>query len=205
MDKKEVRLYIKQEKVKLSVKEIEYYSNIVIDKLLNSNIYQEINNIYTYVSYNQEIKTIDFIKQCFLDNKKVAVPKVDKNVMNFHYINSFTDLKEGYYNILEPINENIANDENVLFIMPGLAFDTSFNRIGYGGGFYDRYLDNHNKNNFIKIGLGYDFQLFFTQKYLEENDFNIKNKKNLGELPIQFFDKKVDIIITPQYFLKNSP
>ena len=87
------------------------------------------------------------------NGKKVAVPKCEGNDIVFYYINSLEDLEEGSFGILEPkINEAVNDFDSSICIIPGVAFDNDKNRIGYGRGFYDRFLENYAG---IKIGLAY--------------------------------------------------
>lgn len=200
MTKKEIRQQIKDEKSKLTVDEINQYSSRVTDQLINSKQYEESAVVYIYLSFNQELQTNAIIERAFQDNKKVAVPRIDsinnldtepsidclksKKEMNFYYIDSKEELSTGFYGILEPSTNWKAEDKKALMIMPGLAFDKSFSRIGYGGGYYDEYLLRHAQNKFIKIALAYDFQLF-------------------EELPYEEYDVKVDQIITPTLHIKK--
>lgn len=161
MTKKEIRTLMREKKKSLFEAEIISYSDTVCEILISQPIYKNAEAIYPYLAYNQEIITTRLIEQAWRDGKRVAVPKCFKNnEMEFFYIRSFGDVAPGYMDIPEPISGDIARDSSALMLMPGLAFDKSFNRIGYGGGFYDRYLDRYSKSRFIKAAFAYDFQLF---------------------------------------------
>lgn len=178
MNKKEIRAIIKEKKKQLTPDKIKEYSSIVCDILCNEQIYKDAKVIYPYLAYNQEIITDTLIERAWADGKAVAVPKCYKdNQMEFHRISSFEDTELGMFDIPEPKYEEIVDDSEVLIIMPGLAFDKEFNRIGYGGGFYDRYLERKQNCRFIKVAFAYDFQLV---DHIEADDH----------------DYKVDIIIT---------
>ena len=104
--------------------------------------YQAAKTVYCYVDYNHEVHTWPIMKQALADGKRVAVPRVEGKEMVFCYITGEMDLEPGYSGILEPnVGLPIAEEENAFFIMPGVAFDKKHHRIGYGGGFYDRYLE----------------------------------------------------------------
>ena len=75
----------------------------------------------------------------------------------------------GAYGILEPDTKDLMKEQKALILMPGLAFDEEKNRIGYGGGFYDKYLEKH--PDFFKVALPYDFQIY---KKLNTEQFDIK-------------------------------
>lgn len=181
INKKDIRKQIKEEKLKLSLSEIEINSDIIINKLLARQEYNNSNIIFVYVSYNQEVITKKLIEQA-LEHKKVAVPKIANNQMDFYYIKSLNDLENGIMGILEPTNTSEANkavpEDSDLFVVPGLGFDKNKNRIGYGKGYYDKYFHRHNKIKFHKIALAFDFQL-------------------LEQIPSDDFDVKLDRILTP--------
>ena len=183
MTKQEVREYIKSEKKLLSQEQIEHFSNILTEKFIAQKFYSDCSVLYAYMSYNQEVLTNKIIEHAWKSGKKVAVPKTYGNsYMEFCFVQSFDELALSKCNILEPVSENISQDEHALILMPGLAFDKYFSRIGYGGGYYDKYLSDHNDRNFLKVALGFDFQL-------------------LPLLETQEHDVKLDVIITPSYLL----
>lgn len=141
-----IRKSIKEEK-KLK------YDNEIFKKIINSSEYIKSKLVLVYVSLKEEVDTIKLIKQCLKENKKVAVPKCQGNTINFCYINSLEELKKGKFNLLEPENNNIVlNFENSICIVPGICFDKEKNRVGYGKGYYDRFLEDYKG---IKIGITY--------------------------------------------------
>lgn len=150
MNKNELRKQFKQ--IRKSIKDKKNKDNIIFYKVINNTKIIESNTILLYVSLNDEVDTINLIKY-FLDKKIVALPKVENDIMNFYIINSINDLKEGYYHILEPITNNKLNNfENTTIIVPGICFDKNGYRIGYGKGFYDKFLVD---KNIYSIGLCY--------------------------------------------------
>ncbi|MBQ3513737.1 MAG: 5-formyltetrahydrofolate cyclo-ligase [Lachnospiraceae bacterium] len=175
MDKATIRTQIKQRKRQLSKEEILELSHACIKSLMELDCISNYDIICPYVSYNQEVATWDFIKQLLKEGKKVAVPKVIGDEMEFFYIHQFSDLLPGAYGILEPSSGQTLQEPKALVIMPGLAFDKEKNRIGYGGGFYDKYLEKH--PDFLKVALAYDFQIY-------------------EKLDVEQFDIKPDIIVT---------
>ena len=112
-------------------------------------------NILIYVSKEDEVDTINLILELFKLKKNIYVPKVEKDIINFYQINSLFDLKLGKFNILEPISKiKITNYQDSVIIVPGLLFDLNNNRLGYGGGYYDKFLQD---KNIYKIGICYSF------------------------------------------------
>lgn len=124
--------------------------------------------VFTYVSFGSEVDTILLIEECFRTGKKVTVPKVlDKTKMEFYYITSLKELQVGKWGILEPesVEENradvlnIQNQTKAFMIMPGVGFDKEGHRMGYGGGYYDRYLEKYGTERFWKVGLAFEEQM----------------------------------------------
>ena len=143
MDKKELRRQIREQKRAMNEEEILARSEALGKLFRASQLYQQAKTIYGYLPYNQEVRTVPMLEQAILDGKQVAVPKVIGDDMVFIYLTDMNQVEKGYAGIPEPIaNEPIATDETALVLMPGLAFDPQGHRIGYGGGFYDRFLEN---------------------------------------------------------------
>ena len=94
----------------------------------------------------------------YASGKHVAVPKVQGEIMHFYEITALSDCVPGAFGILEPAGEEKDRIATPGFMLvPGLAFDKNGNRLGYGGGFYDKYLASHEE--IITAALGYDFQI----------------------------------------------
>ena len=116
-------------------------------------------SIYGYLPYNQEVRTLSILERALREGKRVAVPKCCGNEMRFIWMEDLSMVEKGYAGIPEPIADfPIADDEEALVLMPGLAFDREGHRIGYGGGFYDRFLAR--EANHPTLALCYDFQVF---------------------------------------------
>ena len=121
--------------------------------------YQNAKSIFGYLSYNQEVRTMPMLEQAQKDGKRVAVPKVIGDRMIFIWLDDLSRIELGYCNIPEPIdNGPEAVDETALVMMHGLAFDPTGRRCGYGGGFYDRYLEEHPDHP--TLAMCYGFQMF---------------------------------------------
>ena len=103
------------------------------------------------------------------DGKRVAVPKCYGDEMKFIFMEDLSLVEKGYANIPEPIADGpIADDPTALVLMPGLAFDPQGHRIGYGGGFYDKFLAL--ESNHPTLALCYDFQML---PRLDTEEFDI--------------------------------
>ena len=170
MNKNEVRsLMIEKRKSIINKKEL---STIIVDKLLNLDIYKKAKVIALYRSLKDEVDTSLLIAKS-LKEKIVLLPKVMDNKMIFIRINQDTIFKKSTFGVLEPIGE-VFNDNIDLIIVPGVSFDKELNRLGFGSGYYDKYLSN---KNIYKIGIGFDAQI-------------------VSNLPVDNYDIKMDMIIT---------
>ena len=169
MNKQELRKMIREKKRAMSQAEIEARSARLTELFLASDAYRNAKTIYGYLPYNQEVRTVPMLEQALKDGKKVAVPKCYGDEMKFLYMDDLSLVEKGYANIPEPIaDEPVADDETALVLMPGLAFDPQGHRIGYGGGFYDKFLSR--EPNHPTLALCYDFQLL---PHLETEEFDI--------------------------------
>ena len=159
LDKKALRREISQKKRAMQSEEIEAYSRELAEALYETEYYKRASALYAYLPYNQEVHTWQILERAKADGKRVAVPKVYGDVMRFLWLDDFSQVAPGAYSIPEPtFDEPIANDETALVLMPGLAFDPQGHRVGYGGGFYDKYLAAHPKHPLV--ALCYPFQMF---------------------------------------------
>lgn len=157
-NKSVLRRQISAQKRAMSDEQIQQASQRLADRLFETDLYKNAQSIYGYLSYNQEVRTDPILRRAMLDGKRVAVPKVFGDDMKFLWIEDLSLVTPGFYNIPEPIaDEPEADDELALVLMPGLAFDSAGHRIGYGGGFYDRYLSAHPYHKLV--ALCYHFQL----------------------------------------------
>ena len=169
MNKKEMRAIIRAQKRAMTETQIVSASRNLGVLFRNSELYKNAKSIYGYLPYNQEVRTVEMLEQAIRDGKRVAVPKCYGEEMRFIWLDDLTQVAPGYANIPEPIaDEPIADDTTALVLMPGLAFDPQGHRIGYGGGFYDRFLAE--EPNHPTLALCYGFQMV---EHLETEAFDI--------------------------------
>lgn len=161
-DKKILRNKILSRRDLLNIKEKESIDNSIFNKLISTDLYKKSKSIFIYLSFGTEIDTKKIINRAFQDKKEVYIPKIYKKDKSMKAIrlNSFEDLNENSMGILEPIDDSdyINKEEIDLIIVPGVVFDLNGNRIGYGGGYYDRYLEDIKKVS-NKVALAYDLQI----------------------------------------------
>lgn len=169
MDKKELRRQIRKKKRAMTQEQILQASICLGELFRQTQQYQAAKTIYGYLPYNQEVRTTAILEQALADGKKVAVPKVYGDEMRFIYLTDLSQVEIGYAGIPEPIQDTpVAEDPTALVLMPGLAFDRMGHRIGYGGGFYDKFLSR--EPNHPTVALCYDFQLL---DRLETEEFDV--------------------------------
>ena len=171
MDKKELRRTIRERKRAMTEEEIVSRSEKLGQLFAQSQAYKAAKTIYGYLPYNQEVRTVPMLEQALKDGKRVAVPKVYGDEMKFLYLDDLSQVEKGYAGIPEPIADGpVADDDTALVLMPGLAFDPAGHRIGYGGGFYDKFLAA--EPNHPTLALCYEFQLL-PELDTEEHDIPV--------------------------------
>ena len=169
MDKAALRREIREKKRAMSPEEMESRSARLGELFVQTEAYRKAKTIFGYMPYNQEVRTIPIMEKALRDGKKIAVPKVYGDTMRFIYLDDLTQVEKSDMGIPEPVaDEPVAEDKTALVLMPGLAFDEAGHRIGYGGGFYDKFLTA--EPNHPTVALCYDFQMF---DHLDTEEFDI--------------------------------
>lgn len=175
MDKASIRRQIREKKRAMTQEEILLRSEKLGQLLAQSQVYQSAKTIYGYLPYNQEVRTVPMLERALQEGKRVAVPKVYGDTMRFIYLEDMSCVETGYAGIPEPVADApVAEDKTALVLMPGLAFTKEGDRMGYGGGFYDRFLAE--EPNHPTVALCYEFQI-------------------LESLPTEEYDIPVDCVL----------
>ncbi len=166
--KQSIRKQILKARKEASDMEVLQHSFDMTNRVLALPEYQRAETILIYVDYQHEAMTSFLIFESFRQNKRVCVPKVHGKEMLFYEISDMTCLKPGYFGILEPEGVPCADlTGEMVMIMPGVAFDESLHRVGYGGGFYDRFLEKHPEIK--RVAIGFEFQVL-PEVPFEKND-----------------------------------
>lgn len=155
--KQSIRKRIFEEREKASEQYLAEASHIICEKVIQLPAFAHATCIYTYVDCKQEVYTKELMEAAWKAGKLVAAPKVEGADLTFYQINSYEQLKPGYFGVPEPENCSKLCEEHALVIVPGVAFDHNRNRVGYGKGFYDRYLSQH--PNHPTVAIAFDFQI----------------------------------------------
>ena len=144
---------------------IKHNSDIITDKLLNLDCIKNAKNIMLYLDFNNEVKTDQLITKLISLRKTVAAPvtlKNERKLIPFKITNLKDGINIGAYGIREP-KKDPSNELNVeaidILIVPAVAYDKDCYRLGYGGGFYDRFIE-HLRDDAITIGIAFDLQVF---------------------------------------------
>ena len=175
MDKKALRQQIRERKRAMTEEDIALRSEKLKQLFVKSAAYQNAKTVYGYLPYNQEVRTVPILQQALRDGKRVAVPKIYGDTMKFLYLDDLSKVEKNTMGIPEPVaDEPVAADRTALVLMPGVAFTKNGDRIGYGGGFYDRFLADEPAHP--TLALCYDFQI-------------------VESLPTEEFDIPVDTVL----------
>ncbi len=171
-----------EERRKLKMEDVNTKSLSIFKLLKQTEEFKKANSLMICISSDNEVDTKEIIKYCLSERKTVCVPKIiSKGIMIAIKIDSLNfkdDFTKNKYGIYEPVGSVEISPEKIdLIIVPMVASDLSYNRLGYGGGYYDRFLS---KTNADRIGLCYDFQLL-KDKTLPTDKYDIKMTKIITE------------------------
>lgn len=158
-DKATLRKEIIKKRKEMNKEDAARKSEIICRKIIASGEYKAADNILAYISVQNEVMLNSLIEDAQKSNKTIWLPRVVGDDMEFIKYTSGAPLQKNRYGILEPSgDEKIVPDEETLIIMPGVAFSIKNDRIGFGGGYYDRFLSVNNKCKNI-IAVAYEFQI----------------------------------------------
>ena len=181
MNKSKIRNKILNLRKKNSHKKLRLNCNRVFQFFKKNNI--NFKNVGGYYPCNHEIDDLDMLNLLISKKVNISLPIIrENNQMDFFDWTNKDPLKINKYGIAEPISAKKIYPD-IIFV-PLVAYDEDLNRLGYGGGFYDRYLEKIEKiKKIIKIGLGFSYQ-------------------ELKKIPINKYDKKLDLIITEKKIIQ---
>ena len=171
--KKEIRSRLKKQRGLLGADECYNMSHEIYKRLIALELDRNYDNILLYSAIRNEVNTDEYFAYLINKAKRIYYPRVSGNTMSFYRVRSLDELNCGSFNIKEPdmTKEYTQEDGRALMIVPGLAFSDTGYRIGYGKGFYDRYLSSFTKRDTVMaVGVGYDFQLLSSMTFEDEYD-----------------------------------
>lgn len=190
-DSAHLRKKILTERNRLTAEEIDTKSLAIQQRLLTLEEIRNRQSIFVYVSFRSEVATLSLIDTLIDMGKTVIVPITrirEKRLDAIHITNRLTDLEPGYCDIPEPKEElcrsrAIAPEEIETILLPGSVFDMRGGRFGYGGGYYDRFLDK--VPTATRIGLAFDLQI-------------------IEKAPLQEHDELLDMVVTESRVIRNK-
>lgn len=166
------RLCSKKRKL-LTEEEVLLRSGEICRKICELDEFKDCSDVLAYFRLGNEVDAGELFETAFRSGKKVFLPRVNGEEMDFFEYTGPDSVREGYMGIMEPESEipfTYDEGKKILMIMPGLAFDKSGGRAGYGGGYYDRYLDRYRAEKIIRLAAAYDFQVMNEEIELDEYD-----------------------------------
>ncbi len=147
-------------------------SEIIFNALINSDEYKKSHVIALYYSLKSEVNTLKLIEYSLKNNKIVLLPRVIDDYMIFYQIASLNNLNKSNFGIMEVSNGIIFDKNNIdLIVVPGVCFDKYLNRIGFGKGYYDKYLSN---SNIYSIGICFQEQISDEMIITDKTDIKLK-------------------------------
>jgi len=180
--KRQIREKSRRIRTEMPEKTKESHDTHMRNVLLGLKQYKQCELVFVYVSKEIEVDTHAIIRQALKDGKQVAVPRCvpDTREMEFYYIRSLEELEPGAFGVLEPVpgrQELVTEYSGALCVVPGLCFDSQGFRLGYGKGYYDRFM---NRYEGFSVGLCYSECVQW-------------------KLPHGQYDRSVDLLITERY------
>lgn len=177
--KNEIRQKVLQIRNQMTEVERKKKSSVICNTIRNLTIYKNAEMIFTYVDFGSEVKTSELITTAIKEGKKIAVPKIIGNRMDFYQIQSMDDLHQGYFGIREPDSDVPVKNQSALMLMPGVVFDRERSRIGYGKGFYDKYLEENPMKHTVAVAYECQIQDRIPSGPLDKKPFLIVTECNI--------------------------
>lgn len=177
LSKEGLRRLFREKRSALSAETRAEASTQIVDHLVAQEAFQESMGIGAYWSLEEEVDTRALIEKCFEMGKRVYLPRVNKEETRLEFclfLGDVADLRPGPFQIQEPTTPESPSESIDLIVVPGLAFDMRGHRLGYGAGYYDRFLANKQAH---LAGVAFDIQ-------------------TIDILPVGDHDVAVDMVVT---------
>lgn len=162
-----IRNDMKEQRLAMTPEMVMKMSQTIVSKIMELEEYQECKTILLYAPIMNEVDVMPLLRDAISKNKQVGCPVcLKESRMEFFEVFDESDLKPGRFGILEPAQDILIEESEALMILPAVAYDRRKNRIGQGGGYYDRYLERY--PDIYRLGVAYDFQIvdsFETDQY----------------------------------------
>lgn len=188
MNKKELRKEGLARRSAMSQMECIEKSKKIASKVIELEAFQKCNKVLLYASAKNEVETADIFEEAKRRGKDIYYPRVMGEYMEFYHINEKTEFEMSAFGIREPKPETTvgfipSKKDSILIVVPGVVFDEDGNRIGYGGGYYDKYigwLENRiPASDICKVAVAYECQMV-----------------ECGRMTVEPHDSKIDFVLT---------
>ena len=178
MTKQEIRAQIRSRRKAMTEQDWREKSHSICEKIRQLPVYQQAQVIYAYLAKQGEVLLDELIRDALTEGKTVVVPKVLGAEMEFFVIRDLQEVEIGCMGIREPLSrETVAEPPCALMLLPAVAVDEQRHRVGYGGGYYDKFLERHPELE--KVAVAFEFQVY-------------------PQVPVEEFDVPLDRIVTEE-------
>lgn len=165
LDKEIIRRQLLEKRTAMLGPDVEAMSRSIVDMVMSLDQWSTAEDVLLYWPIRNEVDVRPLLKDAWNSGKRLFMPCCRKNEpgqMDFGVVRAESDLDSGSFGIKEPCRSCCEFPDAVspdLIIVPGVGYDRNGYRIGFGGGYYDRFLDRPQKDGFFSVGVCYDFQL----------------------------------------------
>ena len=184
--REQIRKKYKLLREQMSKWQVQELSEQIARQIIDWEVYQNMDALYVYYPLGNEVSLLMVMEDAWKKRKRLAFPKIQNGEMYFYEITSIMQLEEGCFHVMEPVllpdMQPVCWEEALCFV-PGVVFDRSGGRFGYGKGYYDRYFQD--RKNILLAGCAYEAQV-------------------LSKLPVNDYDQKMDFLITEKGCCKVS-
>lgn len=155
--KKQIRKEYKQKRNSLTAEQVRAWSDCICNRLTESDLFHQANEIFFYYPLGNEANLLKAAQIALELGKAIAFPRTEGDVMHFYQVTDLNEFKVGSFQVMEPVSDRVLITKKPLILTPGLVFDKKKNRMGYGKGYYDRFIAEY--PNAVTIGIAYEMQL----------------------------------------------
>lgn len=155
--KKPIRQRFQRKRAGLSMEQVQEWSLAMAKILTESQLFIQARILLCYYPLGKEANLLFAAQKALELGKTVGFPKTEGEVMRFYRVCDMNAFQEGAFHVMEPVSQELLQEEEPLMLVPGVVFDEKKNRMGYGKGYYDRYALQAPKA--LRIGISYEMQI----------------------------------------------
>ncbi len=185
--KKQIRDLLKKRRESLSPLQVQGFSEKICQNIRMQPWFLQAGTVCFYYPLGHEVSLLPLAREALEDGKEVAFPRVEGKGMEFFRVNSLEEFQEGSFHVMEPTGSVPVTEPEALALVPGVGFDAYGNRLGYGGGYYDRYFASHPR--MVKVGAAYGLQVVGR---LEQGEYDVPMDGIVTEEGISYAGPKLE-------------